>query len=84
MLNRKNAVLALALAAACAGIPAHAAEQAGERVVVGIGMWIADQGNRALQDIRQDLQRELNQHVSPAVPPVRREPTARTTRQRRQ
>jgi hypothetical protein len=62
-------------AGALAMSPAQAAGHAGERAVIGIGYWIAAQGNQALRDIREQMKQELVDHVKPLVPQPRRDST---------
>lgn len=77
----KSSVLALALLAAG---PAAAEESYGARVAAAaansVGHWIANQGNQALRDIREDLRDNLAQTLKPLLPaPAEVTPPAATT-----
>ncbi len=54
---------------AFAATAANAADDVGGRVASGIGHWIAEQGNAALEELRDDLKRNLDQTLKPLLPP---------------
>jgi hypothetical protein len=77
----KSSVLALALIAAG---PAAAEESYGARVAAAaassVGTWIANQGNQALREIREDLRDNLADKIKPFLPaPAEVTPPAATT-----
>lgn len=49
-------------------VASPASEPAGARMVTGVGEWIAAQGNRALEELREDVRRELQERFAPASP----------------
>jgi hypothetical protein len=72
MINRRplaQVVLAIALIGGSAG--AQAADSVGGRVANGLGRWIAAQGNAALNELREDLKRDLSQRLQPLLPEQR-------------
>lgn len=77
----KSSALALALLAAG---PAAAEESYGARVAAAaassVGNWIANQGNQALREIREDLRDNLADKIKPFLPaPAEVTPPAATT-----
>jgi hypothetical protein len=48
---------------------AHAAQpEPGMQVVTSVGHWIAEQGNAALRDMREDFKRDLKNRLRPLIP----------------
>lgn len=69
MINRRplaQAVLVIALIGGSAG--AQAADGMSNRVASGLGRWIAAQGNAALNELREDLKRDLSERLQPLLP----------------
>ena len=62
-----QALIALTLIAASTGA-AQAADGIGSRVGSNVGRWIAAQGNAALQELQQDLKRDLVDRLKPLLP----------------
>lgn len=50
--------------------PAQAQDNLTGRVVVGVGAWIAAQGNQALVDLKKDVQDQIADHLRPLLPPM--------------
>jgi hypothetical protein len=77
-MNRKSVILATALVACTAMVPASAAtESLPERAVNALGAVIANQGNLALLEIRRELKETLLQQFKPLLPkPSETAPTA--------
>lgn len=51
-----------------ASFASQAADLSGARIATGVGQWIAAQGNAALEDIREDLQKDLADRLKPVLP----------------
>ncbi|HKY91002.1 MAG TPA: hypothetical protein VJM11_08180 [Nevskiaceae bacterium] len=65
----KNLIPAAVLLVASLSPAAHAATaQPGMQVVSNVGQWIAEQGNAALRDMREELKRDLKNRLRPLVP----------------
>jgi hypothetical protein len=45
-----------------------AAPDSGRQVVSSVGHWIAEQGNAALRDMREELKRDLKNRLKPLIP----------------
>jgi len=70
-MNIRNALAAALIATTALGAStaAQAQEQAvASRVVVGLGAWIAAQGNAALAEVREDLKQDLREAMKPLLP----------------
>lgn len=68
MINRRPLAAALAIALIGASTGAQAADGISGRVASGLGRWIAAQGNAALDELREDLKRDLSQRLQPLLP----------------
>lgn len=45
-----------------------AAPEPGRNMVSSVGHWIAEQGNAALREMREDLKRDLKDRLRPLIP----------------
>jgi hypothetical protein len=70
-MNIRTALAAALLAATTLGASSVAQAQdqnVSSRVVVGLGAWIAAQGNAALAEVREDLKQDLRDAMKPLLP----------------
>lgn len=58
------ALLSFVMASSAHATPSNPALQ----VASAVGHWIAEQGNAALREIREELRRELEQQIQPLLP----------------
>lgn len=77
--NTRIARTVLSAALLCCSLGVHA-ESLPVRAATGVGAWIAAQGNAALDQIADDLRREIDRQIKPLLPqPVRPTPAPSST-----
>ena len=66
---KKNLIPAVVLVLAALSPAAQAATtEPGIQVASSVGHWIAEQGNQALRDMREEFKRDLKQRLRPLIP----------------
>lgn len=61
---------AVAAALLVSSFASQAAPSMGDRVVTGVGQWIAAQGNQALREIHDDLRQQIGDSLQPMLPEI--------------
>lgn len=78
ILPRSSTRLALAALLLVASLPGHAGETGTGAPADGVGRWIAAQGNTALRQLGDELERDLHRQLKPLLPEITPAPLAET------